>query len=112
MKVIHNPVKECIINQIFKIDVERITKIQALSDEFLCWANGLLFYMSVFDDEYHHKKQSNGVWHIDSFVYSECKVKPDLLKYNGFPVEIIDLTDFSVIEELTKSIPDLELKNE
>lgn len=111
LKVTLKPLKEIIINQIVKVDVERLTKFQVISEDSLCWCNRLLFFIRGFDDEYFSKKQSNGIWHIDSFVYSKCEEKPDFLKCNGFQVEILDFTNFSVIEELTKSISKLEFEN-
>jgi len=111
LKIILNPVKETIINQIVEIDIERITKIQAISNNSLGWVNGILFYIMEYDDEYFSKKQSEGTWYVELFVYSVCGSKPDFLKYNGFQVEILDFTGFSVIENLTKSILELVSKN-
>ena len=104
MKVILNPIKECYINQIVKSDIQNMTKIRTISESYLSWCNGLLFYLEEFDSKDIIKKQIEGIWYIESFVYAECKEKIQQSKWNGYSLEVIDLTGFSIYEDLTKAI--------
>jgi len=104
LKVILNPIKECYINQIVKSDIQNMTKVRTISGSYLAWCNGLLFYYEEFDSEYINKKQTEGIWYLQSFVYTECKEKIQQSKWNGYSLEVIDLTGYLMYEDLTKSI--------
>jgi len=104
MKVISNPIKECHINQIVKSDIQNMTKIRTISESYLSWCNGLLFYLEEFDSRDIIQKQIEGIWYLQSFVYTECKEKIQQSKWNGYSLEVIDLTGYSMYEDLTKFI--------
>ena len=108
MKVIPNPIKECYINQIVKSDIQNITKVMTIEEKHLGWCNGLLFYLEEFESKDIVKKQIEGKWYLQSFVYTKCKQKIQQSKWNGYSLEVIDLTGYSMYEELTKSILEIE----
>ena len=108
MKVLSNPIKECHINQIVKSDIQNMTKVRTISESYLAWCNGLLFYLEKFDSEDIVKKQTEGIWYLQSFVYTECKEKIQQSKWNGYSLEVVDLTGYPMYEDLTKSILEIE----
>jgi len=108
LKVILNPIKECYINQIVKSDIQNMTKTMTIKEYHLSWCNGLLFYLEEFDSRDIIKKQIEGIWYIESFVYAECKEKIQQSKWNGYSLEVIDLTGYPMYEDLTKSILEIE----
>ena len=110
MKVILNPIKECYINQIVESNIQDMTKIQILKDsKFLAYCNGLVFYFEDYESEDIEKKFAEGIWYIQTFCYTKSKKNVES-KYNGIPLEIIDLSNYPIFQELTKSILELEEK--
>ncbi len=87
-----------------KSDIQNMTKVRIITESYLAWCNGLLFYYEDFDSEDITKKQIEGIWYLQSFVYTECKEKIQQSKWNGYSLAVIDLTGYPMYEELTKSI--------
>ena len=58
----------------------------------LFWIKGILFTMSEFSNEQLTIELTKGIFYIDTFNYSECKEKPDQLNWNGFKVDVLDLS--------------------
>jgi len=108
LKVIPNPIKECYINQIVKSDIQNMTKVRTISESYLAWCNGLLFFYEEFDSEDITKEKTKGIWYLQSFVYTECKEKIQQSKWNGYSLEVVDLTGYPMYEDLTKSILEIE----
>lgn len=103
MKVILNPIKEIRITQIVKMDVQRITKLQAVKNEKLGWCGGFLFSFDVFQTDYLIKKQADGILYLDTLVYAESE-KIENSKWNGYSIEVIDFSGYDTIEKLIESI--------
>ena len=104
MKIIKNIITECSINQIVKLDVSRLTKISALNQETLFWVKGILFSLIELDSEEIIKYQTQGKLFFDTLSLADCKKKPDSLKFNGFEVQVIDYTGYSMYEDLITSV--------
>ena len=85
-----------------------MTKVRTISESYLAWCNGLLFYLEEFDSKDIIKKQIEGIWYLQSFVYTKCKEKIQQSKWNGYSLEVVDVTGYLMYEDLTKSILELE----
>jgi len=86
-----------------------MTKIMTLEERYLAWCNGLLFYIEDFESKDIEKKVAEGIWYIQSFVYTHSK-KIHESKWNGYSLEVVDLSNYPIFQELTKSILELEEK--
>ena len=103
MKIIPNPIKECYINQIVKSNIQDMTKLQTVREQPLIWCNGLLLFVEDYDSKDIIKKQTEGILYLQSFVYTKSK-KIIESKWNGMSIEVLDLTGYSIYEDLTKAI--------
>ncbi len=94
MKVISNIIKEIHISHLFKTNLDNLTHIEATSERpQLAWINGIIFITTEFDSEkLTIELTKEGILYLDTFNYSECKEKPDQLKWNGFKVDVFDLS--------------------
>lgn len=111
MKVIQNPINECYISQIVKIDIERITKIQAINELPLHWCNGVLFFIVEYNVDEITSLQKSGKLYLKSFVYAICKDKVEISKWNGYSIDVLNNSDFPIYEELTKHVLEMNIKN-
>ena len=110
MKVTLNPIAEIKITHVHKTTVEQLTKIEAVTDSpKLYWCNGLLFSCYEFGTDKLQCALSNGIWFIETFSYAVCEKKIEVSKWNGYAIEIVDYSNHSTFEELTKEIK--EMKN-
>ena len=73
----------------------------------LAWCNGVLFHTDDFEAEDIVKKQIEGILYLKSFVYVKSQ-KIQISKWNGYSIEVVDLTGYSFFEDLTKSILGME----
>ena len=106
MKVISNIIKEIHISHLFKIDVDNLVHLEAATDlPQLFWINGIIFTATEFDSEkLTIELTKEGILYLDTFKYAECKEKPDQLKWNGFKVDVFDLSGHPTYEKLIDSI--------
>ncbi len=105
MKVISNTVKEIHISHLTKTTIENLTKMAAIKEAYLQWCNGILFLWFHFDAEgLVEKKAVNGIWYIDAINYTECKDKINQAKWNGYSIEVLDMTGHTAFESITESI--------
>ena len=111
MKVIMNIIKEVHISHLHKTNVENLTQMEAITENpKLYWCKGVLFSVYEFSNEELAVKQTQGIWYLDSFTYAECKEKSDYSTYNGFKVDVIDMTGHPTYEKLIESILENEKK--
>lgn len=103
MKVILNPIKEIYITNIVKSDIHRLTKQQAIRDKPLAWCSGILFSVDEIENDELVKKQSEGILYLESFAYTESE-KIEVSKWNGYSIEVIDVTGHDTTEKLIKCI--------
>ena len=107
MKVSLNPIKEIKITHLFKTTVKNLTKLEAITESpKLSWCNGLLFAFYEFPGEKLQIELTQGIWYLDSIHYAVSE-KIDVAKWNGYAVEVGDLTSHSTFEELTKQIKEI-----
>lgn len=110
IKVTITPIKEIKITHLFKTSVENLTKLEAISESpRLYWCNGILFNFINYESDEVTAKQLDGILHINAFHYAICDQRPDISKWNGYSLEVSDLTGHYTFENLTKSIKE-ELK--
>ena len=105
MKVTSNIIKEIHISHLFKTSIENLAHMEAVT-EFprLFWIKGILFNMVGFDSEKLVIELTKGIFYLDTFNYSECKEKPEQTKWNGFKVDVFDLSGHPTYEKLIDSI--------
>ena len=69
---------------------------------------GILFSVYEFTSEAIVQKQIEGIWYLDSFTFAICKEKNQYSAYNGFKVDVIDMTGHTNYENLIESILETE----
>jgi len=107
LKVILNSIKEVHISHLLKTSIENLTKIEAITQEpKLFWCKGILFIPFEYNVDELEIQKTKGVYYLDKFYYAECKERIDQSRYNGFSVEVIDLTGDLVYENLISSLED------
>jgi len=106
LKVISNIIKEIHISHLFKTNLDNLTHIETISERpQLAWINGIIFIATEFDSEkLTIELTKEGILYLDTFSYAECKEKPDQLKWNGFKVDVFDLSGHPTYEKLIDSI--------
>lgn len=98
VKLIANNFKEIRIKMLAELDIQRITKQEATDKEpILAWCNGLLFnYM--FAEK--NPEESDEIIHLEHFYYAKSdKIESSI--WNGYTVEVHDLTGVALFEFLT-----------
>ena len=105
MKVTLNPIKEIKITHLHRTTVKNLTKLEAITESpKLFWCNKILFNYYEFGGEKLNIELAKGIFYLDSFTYAICEEKIDVAKWNGYAVEVSDLTGHSNYEELTKQV--------
>mgnify|MGYP005661009987 CR=1 FL=1 len=104
MKITLNSIKEISVFNIHRTTVENITKAEAISDSpVLLWCNGVLFNISAVTNDQIFIKQTQGVEYLDTVTYTYSD-KISESKWNGYTIEVTDMTGHSNYEPLTKSL--------
>ena len=105
MKVTSNIITEIHISHLHKTNIENLTQMEAITENpKLYWCKGVLFSVYEFTNEELVIKQTQGIFHLDSFTYAICQEKNQYSTYNGFKVDVIDMTGHSTYEKLIVSI--------
>lgn len=105
MKITSNIIKEIHISHLHKTNIENLTQMEAITEyPKLYWCKGVLFSVYEFSSEGIVTKQINGIWYLDSFTYAKCQEKNQYSTYNGFKVDVIDMTGHTVYEKLIDCI--------
>ena len=104
MKLTLNTIKEIVVLSIHKTTVENITKSEAISDcPVLYWCNGVLFNISQSQSDQVFIKQTEGTEYLDTVTFA-ISDKITESKWNGYTIEVRDVTNHSLYEPLTKSL--------
>ncbi|MBT7252514.1 MAG: hypothetical protein HN875_02120 [Candidatus Nitrosopelagicus sp.] len=104
MKLIENPITECITNHIFKLDVQRLAKLNAMGQHPIMWSNDILFWIGDFENsEYVTKRELQGFYYVDTILYADSPLI-DQAKWNGYSSEVLDMTGHRFFDELTKEL--------
>ncbi|WP_299290528.1 hypothetical protein [Nitrosopumilus sp.] len=97
-------IKKIVITNFLKTSVDELTKMEAVTpDPSLYWCNGFLFTTTSLINDYTIKKQHEGIMLLDIFYYALSE-KISESKWNGYSIEVIDLTGHSIFEQLTQQI--------
>jgi len=89
-------------------DIDNLTKSEAISQEpTLFWCKGILFCVYQFENEELTIQKTKGIWYLNSLTYCKSE-KISQSKFNGFSVEVIDLTGDSIYESLIDKILEAE----
>jgi hypothetical protein len=101
IKMIVNNFKEIRIKLFAELDIQRITK-QELNEEksVLCYSNGLIFNY-LFSET--NPEDSDEIIRFEYFYYTKSE-KIDSSRWNGYTVEVHDLTNVPLFEFITKNI--------
>ena len=109
MKVTSNIIQEINISHLHKTNIENLTQMEAIVENpKLYWCKGVLFSVYEFTSEVIVQKQIEGIWYLDSFTYAICQKRNEYSTYNGFKVDVIDMTGHSTYENLIESILETE----
>ena len=101
VKLIANNFKAIRIKLLAELDVQRITKQEAIDKEpILCWCNGLLFNY-VFAEK--NPEETDEIIRFENFYYAKSP-KIDSSTWNGYTVEVHDLTGVALFEYLTQKL--------
>ena len=101
MKVTSNIIQEINISHLHKTNIENLTQMEAIVENpKLYWCKGVLFSVYEFTSEVIVQKQIEGIWYLDSFTYAKCQERNQYSTYNGFKVDVIDMTGHSTYEKL------------
>ncbi len=106
MKVTVTPIKQVFINHLVMMDIQVITKLQAINENPLFWAKGYLFYSVEFTSPKLAEKEAiEGILHLDSFFYAKSP-KISESKYNGnnVSVSVVDMTGNKTFEGILESL--------
>jgi len=104
LKVTLNSIKEVIIFHHNKTTVQNITKSEAIDDQpILFWCNGVLFNITIPNTDESFIKQTEGIEYIDTLTWAFSD-KIDKSTWNGYSVEVQDVTGHSLYEPLTLSL--------
>ena len=104
MKVSINPIKEIVVCNTHKTSVENITKNEAISPTpVLLWCNGILFNLTQQNSDQVFIKQTEGIEYYDTVTYA-LSDKITESKWNGYTIEVLDMTGHSAYGPITKSL--------
>jgi len=100
-----NPILETKISTIHKTTVENLTKQEAIAEKpCLYWCNGILFNISYHGNDELISELIKGIWYLDNFSYTVCEERIEIAKWNGYAVEVTDMTNHSTYEDVIKEI--------
>ena len=106
MKITFNTIKEIIIFNIHKTTIQNITKNEAISETpVLLWCNDILFNMTQTTSDQLFLKQIEGIEYIDTITYVNSE-KIEQSRWNGYTIEVRDMSGHSIYEPLTKFLED------
>ncbi|WP_156416081.1 hypothetical protein [Nitrosopumilus sp. Nsub] len=104
MKLIETEIQECSANHIFKLDINRLARINAMGSNPLLWCNDVIFFIGDFEhSEAVTKSQLQGRYFVDTILYTESPLI-DQVKWNGYTVEVLDMSGHKFYEELTEGL--------
>ena len=104
MKLTETGIQECSANHIFKLDVNRLARINAMGSNPLLWCNDIIFFLGEFENsEAVTKSQLQGRYFVDTILYANSPLI-DQVKWNGYTVEVLDMSGHKFYEELTEAL--------
>lgn len=110
MHVTLNPIKEIVITSLIRMDINTITKFQAIHQSYLSWVDGILFFTTGYEsEELTLKKINEGIFHIDSVFYAGCPEYSEHFGIGSYCCDALDMTGHDVSESLVSFI---KVKNE
>ena len=106
MKITFNTIKEIIIFNIHKTTIQNITKNEAISETpVLLWCNDILFNVTQITSDQLFLKQTQGVECLDTVTYTFTE-KIEQSRWNGYTIEVRDMSGHSIYDPLTKFLED------
>lgn len=111
MKITLNPIREVLITNLVKLDIETITKERSIVERPLMWCDGYLINCFEDEGEFITENKAKGILYLDSVLYSECKEKITESKVDGIVVSVLDYSTHPLFKEIVKAIPKLEAEN-
>ena len=109
MKISINEIKEIHILHLYKTTTDNLSHIEAITESpRLFWIKGILFYITEFDSEKLTIELTKGIFYLDAFNYAECKEKPEQLNWNGFKVDVLDLSGHPTFTHIIDFILEIE----
>ncbi len=104
MKVSLNPITEIKVTNLVKMDLQTLTKHQAIGDSHIFWIHGRCFFVIPFVSEELTIAVYIGILHIDTVLYAECKERIEYSKIREFNIYVLDMTGHATFEGLVKGI--------
>ncbi len=103
MKVSLNPITIIKITDLVHSTVEKITRTRAIDSMPLLWVDGILFYTIDYDHKDLILEATKGTYYLDTVCYAESPLI-ESSKFNGWNVDVVDVTGFTTFEGLVKAI--------
>ncbi len=98
-----NPITEIKITDLVHTDIDTLTKNRAIHSQPLVWVDGILFYAIEFDNKELALESSKGTYYLDTVCYTESPFI-ESSKFNGWNVDVIDVTGNNTLEGLVQGI--------
>ena len=103
INVILNPITIIKITDLVHSTVEKITRTRAIDSMPLLWVDGILFYTIDYDHKDLVLEATKGTYYLDTVCYAESPLI-ESSKFNGWNVDVIDVTGFTTFEGLIQII--------
>ena len=88
----YKPYKNVMVKEIAKLSKENFTKLfLSLGENFSVWSNGVLIHLTEFETS----NKNDRTKYFEFIYYAECPKLPPYLEYNGFKLEVIDVSTSS-----------------
>ena len=112
LKITVQPVEEIIIETFFKTELDILIKSQAISENpKLFWCNGIMFVVFGYDDnKIASKTIETHILHYAEFNYAICPEFIEQAKWNGYSIEVQNVTNHPEYEALTLAINEGKLQ--
>ncbi len=103
INVILNPITIIKITDLVHSTVDNITKNRAIDSMPLFWVDGILFYTIDYDHKDLMLETTKGTYYLDTVCYAESPLI-ESSKFNGWNVDVVDVTGFNTFEGLIQAI--------
>lgn len=104
MKLTLDTPNEVKVRCLFKTDLDNLIHIGGSKQVSLLWVDGILIDFSEYPTSEKEVRECPDVFYVDTIAYAECPEYTPETKYNGFSVDVLDVTGNSFFDELAKEL--------
>lgn len=102
-----NGIKNVHIFHLHETTIENLTKMASLSQPNptpLFWIKGYLFDLKEIESEEITIHKTKGIWYIDTFTYAKTQEQLTQSVWNGYSIEVIDMSNHPILEKIIESL--------